>query len=672
MSVRGFFKCDSSKLSLLITLLLSAQNTLAEEIRAQDDFNLHMNRAWQEQVVIPPSEVYVGAISDADKAVKAKVEQLFERLLAKSDWPEGSNEAAVVALYHSWMNWDQRNQLGLLPLAPAFQKIDAIKTAADLFDPTQPYETLLLFGSVLELEDNGAIYEDGTVAPSISAKLPLLGQRDFEGEGSEQIKLLEAVALHAYKRLGDPDPEQATADFIRLTRERAKYLLTDAEAREADTSPEKMSLDELAKRLPTLPLAELIKNLASDEYKGSVYYGKDKILKSIEVLLVDTPVDQLKRYLKAVHYIHNMRTLAREDYEAYFNLYLMPARGMQEIPDDSQEAKEYVGNYLPTIMGRLYAKANFSPESHDLFEEMVNGLKKTMADRINAVPWMSQVTRAKALNKLDKMGVMVGQAKDARQIDPSIVIEDDFHLTSRQIKISHAKIKFDLLGRHVDVDTYFFPVLTPNAYNDFYNNNVIFPYGILNKPFYDEKLALKDKASAYGAIGMVIGHEITHGFDDQGSQFDADGIKRNWWTEEDKNNFNVLAKKMVAFYNNETYEVEGKKYSVNGELTLGENIADFGGLAIAYDAYRKTDEFKQGALIDGKSPTQRFFETYGKLWRAKVRPQVMMNIVKYDVHAPNSARVNAPLKNMDHFQGTYGVKSGDGMYIAPEQRIKIW
>lgn len=373
-----------------------------------------------------------------------------------------------------------------------------------------------------------------------------------------------------------------------------------------------------------------------------------------------------KEYLKAGEISGYASWLSTPFAEARFNFYNRMLNG-QKVPEARwKRVSGMVNGTLGDALGQLYVQRFFPPAARQYMIKMVNNLQNTYRERIQQLSWMSDSTKVKATEKLDAFIKKIGYPnkwKDYSSIDISrkSVVTNLKHIGQWQYAYMIHK-----LGKPVDKTEW---GMTPPTVNAYYNpsfNEIVFPAGILQPPFYWQN---GDDAVNYGAIGAVIGHEMTHGFDDQGSQYDKDGNLRNWWTPSDRAKFEKLANLVVQEYNN--YVVLDSVH-VNGKLTEGENIADIGGLAIAYAAFKKTAEGQSDTLIDGLTPDQRFFMSFAQIWRIKTRPQRMLFRINNDPHSPEMYRVDSPTSNMDAFYKAFDVKPGDGMYRPDSIRVHIW
>ena len=358
--------------------------------------------------------------------------------------------------------------------------------------------------------------------------------------------------------------------------------------------------------------------------------------------------------------------LSKEFDAARFEFYGKAVRGQQEQKPRWKRVLQVIDGSIGELLGQMYVDKNFNADAKKRMLALVNNLQATYADRINRLEWMSDETKKKAITKLNSFMKKIGYTDKWKDYKTVVVSDNDY--VANVLSASSYEYNFNLnkLGKPVDKTEW---GMTPQTVNAYYNpafNEIVFPAGILQYPFFDAKA---DDALNYGGIGAVIGHEMTHGFDDQGRQYDANGNLNDWWTKEDAQKFVDKANVVVTQFNN--YSVLDTVH-VKGELTLGENLADLGGIAIAYEAFKKTAQGKSNDKIDGFAPDQRFFLSWAQVWRANTRPEELASRIVTDPHSPNQWRCNGPLSNFEPFYNSFDLKPGDKMYREPNERAKVW
>ncbi|HZI00278.1 MAG TPA: M13 family metallopeptidase, partial [Flavisolibacter sp.] len=383
------------------------------------------------------------------------------------------------------------------------------------------------------------------------------------------------------------------------------------------------------------------------------------------MLLTAVHLQDWKTYLKW-HLLNNAANYLSTDFARQNFAMSQVLTGQKEMTPRWQFISSIIDNQLGDQLGQLYVAKYFRPEAKQRMVELVQNLQTTFAERIKKLDWMSDATKMQAMEKLNAFTTKIAypdQWKDYSAID---IKKEDFLGNARRASQWAYNDMINRWGKPVDKGRWGMTPPTINAYYSATNNEIAFPAGILQFPFFDFGA---DDAVNYGGIGAVIGHEITHGFDDNGSQYAADGNLKNWWTKEDADKFKAKANQVVEQYN--AYTVLDTIH-VNGRLTLGENLADLGGLSIAYDAFTKTKQFKEGKKIDGFTPAQRFFLSWAQVWRNNALPETQAQLILTDSHSPGMHRANGPLVNIDAWYQAFNIQPGDKMYKAPEQRIRVW
>jgi putative endopeptidase len=402
------------------------------------------------------------------------------------------------------------------------------------------------------------------------------------------------------------------------------------------------------------------------ENPGDINVAQLKFFKGISEMMENTDLQTWKSYLmwnllnEAAPYLSN--EFVNQNFEFYGKI----LSGQQELQPRWKRVLNVVSGGLGEALGQLYVKEYFPASSKDRMVSLVENLKSAFGDRIKRLDWMSDKTKKKALEKLNAIMVKIGYPDKWKDYSILEVVPDSYF----DNVVAAGKFEFnrDLkkIGKTVDKTEWGMTPQTVNAYYNPSNNEIVFPAAILQPPFFN---AAADDAVNYGAIGVVIGHEMTHGFDDQGRQYDKEGNLNDWWTQGDAKRFKEKTDKLVMLYDN--YVVLDSLH-VNGNLTLGENIADLGGLNISFEAYQKTEESQHPEIIDGFTPEQRFYISYAQVWRQSIRPEELRRRLKTDVHSPGEARVNVPPFNIDSFIQAFGIKKGDSLFISKEDRAYIW
>ncbi|GAB3285470.1 M13 family metallopeptidase [Sinomonas notoginsengisoli] len=636
-------------------------------VRAQDDLYRHVNGGWLSSTEIPSDRALVGTMVQLRDESEANVRALIEELAA-AEHAEGSDEAKIGAFYRSFMDADAVERLGAAPLKPLLDEIEAaddvasfVRTSARLGrggveglfsfyaapDAGDP-ERVVLYTSQggLGLPDE-SYYRDEKFAKVIveyEAYLrdvfALLGSGSAARDAETVLELEKRIAALHWDRVALRDPQKTY------------NLRTEAQATEAfDHFPA------WAEATGVVP-----------EARAELVVGNPEFLEGIGGLLDDVPLQTWKLWLRAHLVGAAAPYLSSVFVDRHFAFYGTILSG---TPQNKERWKRGVGAVeagLGMAVGRLYVARHF-PEGHkEAMQALVANIVEAYRRSISVLPWMSEETRARAFEKLAAFRPKIGYPDE--WIDFSAVAVDAGDLLGNVRRGNAAELDrlLDEIGKPVDRVKWLMTPQTVNAYYHPLMNEIVFPAAILQPPFFHPDV---DAAVNYGGIAAVIGHEIGHGFDDQGSQFDGTGALRNWWTDEDRVAFETLTARLVGQFE-ALSPAETPGHTVNGRLTLGENIGDLGGLGIAYKAYELSLDSQEAPVIDGLTGAQRFFASWATVWRQVCRPEETLRRLSIDPHSPNEFRTNAIVKNLDAFHEAFGVTQGDGMWLAPEERVTIW
>lgn len=641
-----------------------------KSVRPQDDFYNFVSGTWMKTAKIPSDKPTWGSFNKLADDTDNNSMTILNSLL-KDKFADGTEGKKIQDLYATYMNMQKRNADGIKPIQADLNKIDAIKNLADLqnylISVTKDGEnTFYGWGVDADLKNSkmNAVYLG-------NASLGL--GRDYYQKVNE--KNTEALAEYTkyvasmLKEIGYKNADAAAKGIVAYEKSIAQTYLTNEQSRDntLQYNPETMS-----------QLSGLVKNVDLPGYLKKVGVSADKVIigelgyyKNLDKFISMQNLPVIKDYLK-FHLVHgNASYLSEKLGDTRFAFYGKYLRGQQEQRALNKRGYELINGTLGEAFGKLYVDKYFPAEAKAQMVELIDYLKKSFAVHINGLAWMSSTTKVKAMEKLNKFTVKVAYPdkwKDYSKLD--IVSEaKGGNLYSNLQNITEWQYNKDLakIGKPVDKTEWGMTPQTVNAYYNPVNNEIVFPAAILQPPFFNPKA---DAAVNFGGIGAVIGHEMSHGFDDSGAQFDADGNLVDWWTPEDKANFEKATKALASQY--DKYEpVKGT--NVNGTFTNGENIADLGGVNIAYDALQMylKDKGNPGT-ISGYTQDQRFFLSWATVWRTLSSEKYMVNQVKTDPHSPGYFRSFGPLTNVDAFYKAFDVKEGDKLYKKPADRIKIW
>lgn len=639
-------------------------------IKPGDNFFLYANGTWLKNNPIPGSETRWGSFNELQENNYKALHELLEAAAADKGAKQGSATQKVGDLYRTGMDSAAINQAGISPMQTYFGKVDAIAGSGDI----------MRFIATEYAQGNGQLFSF-YVAPddkNVTKNIAQFGQsglgmpdRDYYfGTDERTTKIREAYKLYQVKMLElmgmDNTTAQAAAkDIYGLEEKLAKASMTRVEMRDPYKLYNKFSTEQLSKRMPNIDWKALFQNMKI-AHEDSCIVAMPKFFDEVSTQLKATPLQTWKLYLKFHTLSDAAPYLADNIDNTHFDFYGKTIRGQQEQKPRWKRVLNIVDGSLGELLGQMYVDKNFKPEAKKRMMDLVNNLQETYAERIKRLDWMSEVTQQKALAKLSTFMKKIGYPDNWRNYDALAIGKESYYKNIEAAAAFDYNYMVSKLGQPVDKTEW---QMTPPTVNAYYNpafNEIVFPAGILQYPFFDMNA---DDAVNYGGIGAVIGHEMTHGFDDQGRQYDADGNLKDWWTPEDAKLFDEKANVVVKQFDG--YTVLDSTH-VNGKLTLGENLADLGGLAIAYEAFKKTAQGKGTEKIDGFTPDQRFFLSWAQVWRANTRPEEIASRIVTDPHSPNLWRCNGPLSNMEAFYQAFNVKEGDKMYKPANERAKVW
>ena len=640
------------------------------DVRPQDDFYNFVNGNWMKTAEIPSDRARWGSFDELRENTDMVTLGILKGLLGKNH-VKGSDEQKIDDLYESYIDFDARNKAGLAPLKTYLNKIDNIKNLKDLqtyLTEVTPIGLNSLYGfyvhSHMKNSQQNAVY-------LTSARLGL-GKAYYQKVDEANTNTLAQYSdfinkMYAYTN--DRTRDLKGPRIVQFEKDIASHLLTIEEQRDSRKRFNPYAVKDLNNLSKNIDLVKFFSDLGVKT--DSVIIGELDYFKNLDKIINQDNLPTIKQYLK-FHLVDGMSSyLTKELDELSFDFYGRQLRGQQEQRDLEKRGLEFINGSVGELLGKLYVKDNFPPQAKESAEEMIDYLFKSFRVHINDLEWMSADTKVKALEKLNKFSVKIGYPDKWRDYSDLEIIshKEDAALFRNVMNIREWRYNymFDKIGKEVDRSEWAMSPQTVNAYFRPSNNEIVFPAAILQYPFYDYRA---DAAVNFGGIGAVIGHEISHGFDDSGALYDGDGNLIDWWTERDFELFNEAGKALAEQYS--TYEPVSGNF-VNGEFTLGENIGDLGGVSVAYDAllmYLK-DKGDPGK-IDGFTQEQRFFISWATIWRTKSTEEALINQIKTDPHSPGYYRAFGPIINVDGFHEAFDVKEGDKMYKAPKDRIKIW
>jgi putative endopeptidase len=640
-------------------------------VPAGEDFYRYATGRWQDTAAIPADRPAYSISNELNDLTIDQLLGLLNRLSASDTLPEGSDEWKAVQLFAQGIDYDTRNAQGIEPIAGDLARIEAISTLEELYaflrDGVLTTNASGLYGVSPGPDlQNSSIYTLWYGGPALG-----LPNRDYYWENDEANEpIREAYRATSAKLLGFAgyDEAEATAAAQRVydfEKRLAEPLLRPADANDPENYYHPRPVADLVAANPDFdwPVFLEMLGVANQEI---VVVTQEAYLDAIDNIVNSTDLETIKEYLTLQVLWNTASALTKEMDDTVFSFYGTTLYGVEEQSPDEEQALGAVNGALGEALGKLYVEEYFPPEAKAQIEELVDHIKAATRARIENLTWMSPETKSKALAKLDTMRVKVGYPDEWRTYE-NVTIGDSYVASVLSANIAEYKRELARVGGPVDRDEWGMLPQTVNAYYSPTNNEIVFPAAILQPPFFDYQA---DPAYNYGGIGGTIGHEITHAFDQSGSKFDANGNLVNWWTPEDSERFTALTDEIEAQYD-EVEVLPG--VFVDGELTIGENIADMGGLQIGHDAMRAAlAEEGDPGLIEGLTQDQRFFIANAYRWAQKARDEYLVTLIQTDPHAPALVRAVQPARNMDEFFAAFGIEPGDPMYLPPEERIVIW
>ena len=632
---------------------LTARDTAADP---GDDFERYASGAWIDRTEIPGDRPSVGSFYNLREDVTEEVNGLITQA------PAGTQYGA---LYTSFMNEAAIERAGLAPLMRDLAQVDALSDKSAF--ARYMGATYGKFG--------GSLFGAGPYAdpddPTMNALWMFSGglglpekEYYFDAKFADQRGAYLAYLERTFRHIGEASPREAASRVMTFETYVAQLNWDAEQKRQIEKINNPMSGSELAAYAPGVDWDAFFAghNIPPQE---RIIVTDNTAVKAIAALFASTDLATLKLWQKAQVTHQASPYLNQKMVESRFQ-YTSALNGTSEQRARWKRAVDTIDGSLGELVGEAYVDEYFPKIAKTRMDELVTNLKLAMGDRIGENDWMSPETKEAALDKLERMDVMVGYPEKFRDYSQLPMSPDDLYGNMIAASQFNADYEMGDLGKPVDRKKWGMNPQTVNAYNGGLENKMVFPAGILQPPFFDP---WADPAVNYGAIGVVIGHEISHGFDDQGRKIDASGAIRDWWTAGDAERFEAEAKKFGAQY--AAFEVVPGSF-INPELTMGENIADLAGVLVAYDAYKKSLGGEEAPVIDGLTGDQRFFLAYAQVWRAKAREDSLRNQVATDPHSPARYRTIAPLRNVDAWYEAFGITPDDAMYIAPEDRARIW
>lgn len=638
-------------------------------ISPAENFFWYAGGTWLKNTQIPGDETRWGSFDMLRDKTNNDVHTLLEDV-AKGKHNAGSKEQMVGDLYKSGMDSAAIDKAGITPLNPVLARIAAISNKEELID-----ELALQFTQGIHTVISGYVSPDDKdvtkqIAQFWQGGLGLPSKDYYTDKDSISVKNRAAYKVYIATILKLTGQDEATANkhadaIFALENTLAQASLRPAEMRDPQRLYNKYTPEAFTQQTPQINWSAFLDKI---QMKGqdSFLVAVPKYYQELSRQFSATPIELWKQYLR-FHVTSDMAPYLSSDFDkARFEFYGKTLSGQKEQQARWKRVMGVVNGSIGEQLGQLYVDHFFKPEAKARMKELVNNLQEAFRDRIANLDWMSDITKQKATAKLNTFVKKIGYPDKWRDYSGLQIVPDNYVQNILNASAFEYQYMISKLGKPVDKAEWF---MTPNTVNAYYNpafNEIVFPAAILQFPFFDFDA---DDAVNYGGIGAVIGHEMTHGFDDQGAQYDADGNLKNWWTPEDSIAFSQRTGIVKSQF--DAYTVLGD-VSVDGSLTLGENIADLGGVTIAYEAFKKTKQGQGEEKIDGFTPDQRFFLSWAQVWRGVITPEKARQLIKIDPHAPGEWRCNGPLSNFEPFYKAFNVNEGDQMWRPDSVRAKIW
>ncbi len=644
------------------------------KISPSQDFFRYVNGTWLEKTEIPSDRNSWGSFNELrQKTDKNSLAILKEA--SKNPIYKNTDQGKAIALFNTVLDTVGRNKRGVAPLQPYLKKIDAIKNVADL----QNFITEMqldggagFFGVYVSADAKNSNKNTVNLDP---ASLGMSDKDYYNADDKDSKEKREKYEVHVARMMqyigeSPAKAKESAKQIVALEVEMSAPRLDRVERRDDRKQYNPMSVADLKKNTPSIQWDKYFTGIGMAKL-DSVNVTQPRYMIALEKTLTDKKVEVWKEYLKWT-LLNNAATYLTTDIErANFDFYGKTLTGALKQRPREEVALQVVNRYTGEALGKLYVEKLFPAEAKEKAKNMIANVMEAYRNRINALPWMSESTKAKAIEKLNKLTIKIGYPDKWKDYS-ALVLTDvkdggSYFGNMRSLEKWYYQDNLNKLGKPVDKTEWGMSPQTVNAYFNPSYNEIVFPAAILQPPFYNYQA---DEAVNYGGIGAVIGHEISHGFDDSGARYNAEGNLVDWWTADDLKQFTALGGELAAQYS-ALEPLPG--IHVDGKFTLGENIGDLGGINAAYDGLQLYLK-KNGnpGLIDGFTPEQRFFISWSTVWRTKSRDEALKSQVKTDPHSPGMYRAVVPIQNVDAFYQAFGIKKGDAMYLDPAKRVKIW
>jgi len=659
-----FVSCNHQKKGEVPPINLADLNT---SVNPGDDFDNYSNGGWKKLNPLPADRARYGTFDKLAELAEKQLNELVEET-AKTKNVSGSVADKIATIFNDGMDTVKIEANGITPLLPYFKEIDSIQTLADVQKEITSFHVygfspLFGFDAAPDAKNSSMV-----IAQLVQSGMGM-PDRDYYLNDDARSKYLRekyiAYISKVFTLLGDNEASasQSAQKIMKLETQLAKAAMSRLDRRDPNKTYNKTTTKGLIDISPVFDWKGYFKTLGVGD-PGEINMNQPEFLREISVLLNEVPIDDWKIYLKWNLVNGTAPYLSDKFVNASFDFYGKAMTGTEQIRPRWKRVIGVTSESLSEALGQLYVAKYFPPEAKERMIKLVENLRTSLGDRIKNLDWMAPETKAKALEKLHAMNVKIGYPDKWRDYSKLDIKDDAYVLNVIRSNQFETDYNLNKINKPVDKGEWFMSPQTVNAYYSPDMNEIVFPAAILQPPFF---FLHGDDAVNYGAIGVVIGHEMTHGFDDEGRKYDKIGNLTDWWTPEDSKKFDEHTKVLVDQFS--SFVVTDSTHA-DGKLTLGENIADFGGLNISYQAFKMAN--KETGKIDGFTPDQRFFLAYAHVWASNIRDKEILRRTKEDVHSLGHFRVIGPLRNVPQFYTAFDVKPGQAMYLDEAKRVKIW
>ncbi len=666
VAISGYYSCFAQTKA---KIFIDPAN-MDKSVKPGDDFYTYAGGTWVKNNPVPAKETRWGSFNQLRDFNVNAVKKVLETAVADKKAAAGSVTKRVADFYSAGMDSVTIEKRGYTPISAMLKEVEAINSKAGV---QKMMARLRVSGAASPLYG----FSVGQDRKNVEVMIPQLSQggttlpdRDYylknDGRNPQIQEAYKKYISKLFTLTGSSavDAEQKTLTVFALEKQLAAAQMSRVEMRDPYKTYNKFQLEELSKTTSGINWRDVLADLKIKK-EDTILVNNPAFFKEVAGMLNTVSVQDWKTYLQWNILKAAAPYLSSSFVDATF-AFTQVVSGQRTQTPRWERTSLLTDGSVGELLGQLYVKEYFKPEAKVRMTELVSNLRKAFAVRINKLDWMSPATKIKALAKLTAFRPKIGYPDKWRNYDGLVINRNTYFENIKNVGEWNYNYMINQLGKPVDRERWGMTPPTVNAYYNATLNEIVFPAGILQLPFFDSKA---DDALNYGGIGAVIGHEMSHGFDDNGSKYDADGTLRNWWTEADRTKFDAKTKTLSKHYDDYTVL---DTIHVNGKLTLGENIGDLGGLNVAYEAFKMTPQGKSSATIDGFTPDQRFFLAWAQVWRGNILPQTEAQLIITDTHSPNQFRtIGAPV-NMDAWYNAFNVKEGDKLFKKPEDRIRIW